>query len=254
MRRYAAFVETVPVISGPSVQIAMMNPSQIRAARAIINAKQSELAKAAGISLATLNNIERGVGDPRTSTLDSIAAALSDAGVHLSQDDWTETVTLDRLSRPNAHDTYFASQRVLEALEPGSLIKAEKVLFFARWTGSEHEESPRVCLLIEGANRTILFDEVDFNLISGSRVAEVAGVMLAAFAFHRDELFYLSNVFEDTTAVAAPEAVRRLQSLPWLPLTRPQSFFNSFDSWDDRLHVFADREGHPMRDLMALFK
>ena len=147
----------------------MINPSQIRAARAIINAKQSELAKIAGVSLATLNNIERGIGDPRTSTLDSISKALANAGVHLSQDDWTETVILDRLSRPNAHDTYFASQRVLEALEPGSLIKAEKVLFFSRWTNAEHDEKPRVCLMIEGANRTILFDEVDFNLNSGSR-------------------------------------------------------------------------------------
>ena len=231
----------------------MINPSQIRAARAIINAKQSELAKVAGVSLATLNNIERGIGDPRTSTLDSISEALANAGVHLSQDDWTETVILDRLSRPNAHDTYFASQRVLEALEPRSLIKAEKVLFFSRWTNAEHDEKPRVCLMIEGANRTILFDEVDFNLISGSRVAEVAGILLAAFAFHRDELFYLTNVFEDTTTAEAPEAVRRLHSLPWLPLTRPQSFFDVVDSWEDHLKAYAERDGHPMRDLMALF-
>ena len=59
----------------------MISPGQIRAARSIIGVKQSDLAKASGISLATLNNIERGVGDPRASTLDAIESALQDAGV-----------------------------------------------------------------------------------------------------------------------------------------------------------------------------
>ena len=63
----------------PGWNAVLITSSQIRAARAIINAKQSELAKAAGISLATLNNIERGVGDPRTSTLDAIERALPSA-------------------------------------------------------------------------------------------------------------------------------------------------------------------------------
>ena len=231
----------------------MISSSQIRAARAIINVKQSELAKASGISLATLNNIERGVGDPRSSTLERIERALADAGVHLSRDDWTDTVVLDRLSRPNAYDTYFASQLVLDALSPDSLSKAEKILFFARWTGAGHDEPPRICLLIEGVNRAILFDQVDFNLDGGSRVAEVAGILLAAFAFHRSELFYLTNVFEDTTGSEAPEAVERLRRLPWLPLTQPKSFIDSFDSWEGHLKAFAERKGHPMRDLMALF-
>ena len=160
----------------------MISSSQIRAARAIINVKQSELAKASGISLATLNNIERGVGDPRASTLENIEKALANAGVHLKRDDWTDTVVLDRLSRPNAYDTYFASQLVLDALAPESLSKAEKILFFARWSGAGHDEAPRVCILIEGVNQAVLFDQVDFNLDGGSRVAEVAGILLAAFA------------------------------------------------------------------------
>lgn len=59
----------------------MINAAQIRAARALLEIKQAELAKSAGISLATLNNIERGVSDPRASTLSAIQSALEAAGV-----------------------------------------------------------------------------------------------------------------------------------------------------------------------------
>ncbi|BAE50540.1 helix-turn-helix transcriptional regulator [Paramagnetospirillum magneticum] len=47
----------------------------------MIAMKQADLAKAAGISLATLNNIERGVSDPKASTLAAIQRALEAAGV-----------------------------------------------------------------------------------------------------------------------------------------------------------------------------
>ncbi len=231
----------------------MISSSQIRAARAIINAKQSELAKAAGISLATLNNIERGIGDPRTSTLDAIERALSGAGVEITGNSSTESVTLLKVERPTAFDTFFASQRVLEALGPDSLLKPQSVLLFARWNRGQEEERPRVCLLVEGQARAILFDKVDFNLGNGARAAEVAGIMLAAFAFHRDRLNYLDQVLEDTTVAEAEEAVGRLRSLQSLPLEQPGEFVDIFSSWEDCLARFGARAGHPLADLAALF-
>ena len=231
----------------------MITSSQIRAARAIINAKQSELAKAAGISLATLNNIERGVGDPRTSTLEAIERALQRAGVDIAGDAISETVTLRRVERPQAFDTFLASQRVLEALGPDSLLKAQNVLLFARWNRGQEDERPRICLLVEGQVRTVLFDRVDFNLGGGARVAEVAGVMLAAFAFHRPRLRYLDQVLEDTTSAEADEAVDRLQMLQCLPLDHPGAFIDVFGSWDDCVSPYGARPGHPLTDLAALF-
>jgi len=234
----------------------LITAAQIRAGRALIGAKQSELAKAAGISLATLNNIERGVGDPRSSTLEAIERALGEAGVRLENDRVTETVVLRRLSRPDAFDTFFASERVLEVLRPGSLTKVTKVLFFARWNrdsaGGEDSDRLRVCLLIEGESRAILFDQVGFSVAATSRVAEVAGMMVAAFAFHRDKLFYLDQVLEDTTVAALEEAVPRLRSLPWRALEHPAAFFDVFDDWDGRLRAFAERPGHPMAELLRL--
>ncbi len=231
----------------------VISASQIRAARAIINAKQSELAKAAGISLATLNNIERGVGDPRTSTLDSIERALTRAGVDISSNAATESVTLHRVERPTAFDTLFASQRVLESLGPDSLLKPQSVLLFARWIRGQEEERPRVCLLVEGQARAILFDKVDFNLGNGARAAEVAGIMLAAFAFHRDHLNFLDQVLEDTTTAEPEEAVDRLRSLQSLPLRNPGEFVDVFGSWEDCLANYGSRAGHPLADLAALF-
>jgi predicted transcriptional regulator len=59
----------------------MITPAQIRAARALIEWKQTDLAKAAGVSEMSVKNIERGTTDPRVSTLQAIRTALEAAGV-----------------------------------------------------------------------------------------------------------------------------------------------------------------------------
>lgn len=59
----------------------MINPAQIRAARALIGWKQTDLAKASGVSEMSVKNIERGVTDPRASTLQALQDALEQGGV-----------------------------------------------------------------------------------------------------------------------------------------------------------------------------
>jgi transcriptional regulator with XRE-family HTH domain len=54
---------------------------QIRAARALLGLSQKELAEKAGISLNSLNNIERGVASPRQGSIDSIRFALEEEGI-----------------------------------------------------------------------------------------------------------------------------------------------------------------------------
>lgn len=65
----------------------MITPAQIRAARALIGWKQTELAAAAGLSEMSVKNIERGSTDPRVSTLEAIKAALESAGVEFINDE-----------------------------------------------------------------------------------------------------------------------------------------------------------------------
>lgn len=59
----------------------MITAAQIRAARALLRWKQSDLASAAGLSLTALNNIEREAADPKASTLTAIQSALETAGI-----------------------------------------------------------------------------------------------------------------------------------------------------------------------------
>lgn len=60
---------------------AMIDPAQMRAARALLGWNMDELARRAAVSLASIKNIERGATDPRASTLGAIQTAFEKAGV-----------------------------------------------------------------------------------------------------------------------------------------------------------------------------
>lgn len=235
------------------IRSVVITPAQIRAGRALINAKQSELASAAGVSLATLNNIERGVGDPRASTLESIKHALEGAGVRVENDGVAESVSLVTLSRPTAYDTFSASQRVLETLTKDKLLKAEKIVFFARWSRetAEHERAKRIGVLLVGKCRNILFDQSDFSLENGSRIAEVAGILLAAWIKHPGEIYFIPAIQEDMTIAPLEEAVKRLEEEEWVAMDHPKDFLAIVDDWDGHLQAFAEKDEHPLKALLA---
>ncbi|MDW3207588.1 MAG: helix-turn-helix transcriptional regulator [Alphaproteobacteria bacterium] len=232
----------------------MISAAQIRAGRSLLNVKQSELAKAAGVSLATLNNIERGVGDPRASTLEAIERALFGAGVEVESDGATETVRLHRLARPSAYETFHASQRILECLSRDSLLKVEGILFYPRRDHAIRDgaEAVKLCLMLIGRVRTVLFDQVSFTMASGPRTAETAGILLAAFALHAPNLTFIDRIVEDTTLAPLSEAVERLRDAEWRPLDHPQSLIDIFDDWESKCERFGDRAGHPLADLVRL--
>jgi transcriptional regulator with XRE-family HTH domain len=59
----------------------LITAAQVRAARALLGWKQADLAKASKVSEVSIKNIERGVTDPRASTLHLIEIAFEKAGV-----------------------------------------------------------------------------------------------------------------------------------------------------------------------------
>ncbi|NVM42794.1 helix-turn-helix transcriptional regulator [Ochrobactrum intermedium] len=59
----------------------MITAVQIRAARAILNWKQTDLAVAAGVSEMSIKNLEKGQTDPRVSTLRAIEDAFARSGI-----------------------------------------------------------------------------------------------------------------------------------------------------------------------------
>jgi transcriptional regulator with XRE-family HTH domain len=59
----------------------MMTPAQCRAARALIDWSQQQLAEAARVGNATIRNFENGRSSPQHATLDVLRRALEAAGV-----------------------------------------------------------------------------------------------------------------------------------------------------------------------------
>jgi transcriptional regulator with XRE-family HTH domain len=63
----------------------MTTPEQIRAARALLDWTQGQLAAACGLSVTSLNDIERRKAKPRTKTQERIRRALEAAGVQFTE-------------------------------------------------------------------------------------------------------------------------------------------------------------------------
>ena len=61
--------------------IAMVTPAQCRAARAILDWSQQQLASAAKVGIVTVRQFEGGAAQPRAATLDVVRRALEAAGV-----------------------------------------------------------------------------------------------------------------------------------------------------------------------------
>jgi hypothetical protein len=62
----------------------IMTPAQCRAARALINNSQDQLADLAAVSVTTLRTFERGATVPVTNNMTAIRAALERAGVEFT--------------------------------------------------------------------------------------------------------------------------------------------------------------------------
>jgi transcriptional regulator with XRE-family HTH domain len=65
----------------PTRLACMITLLQIKAARALLDWKQDDLAKAAGLSLPSINNLERGLYSPRPETLEAIRKAFEDSRI-----------------------------------------------------------------------------------------------------------------------------------------------------------------------------
>ncbi len=71
-------------IYSQKIMCLMISPRQIRAARALLDWKQSDLAEASGISLPSINNLEREIGSPRVDTFAAIQESLERAGIEFT--------------------------------------------------------------------------------------------------------------------------------------------------------------------------
>jgi transcriptional regulator with XRE-family HTH domain len=82
-----------------------ISSKQIRAARGLLNLSQKELAFKSGLSVNSLNNIERDVGSPRTDSLHAIRDALHREGVEFLERDGVrlagEQLEIEKIEGPD---------------------------------------------------------------------------------------------------------------------------------------------------------
>jgi len=67
--------------SACAIWVGMIKPAQCRAARALLDWSQQQLADAAKVGVVTVRQFEGGLAQPRNATLDVLSRALETAGV-----------------------------------------------------------------------------------------------------------------------------------------------------------------------------
>ena len=229
----------------------MLLPNMLKAARALLGVRQSELAKAAGISLATLNNFERGIGDPRASTIVAIEQSLIRSGISFTGDGEFEGITLRKVQRPSTIDTFTASHQILKAFERSSLLNIQSIVFYRNVETSPSEKHRQyVSLMIKGAERTIIFDQVRLSLETISHAAEVSGILLAAVSMYPDAIYYLPEFVSDTLRLPPPNAVEMVNETHREKLNDPADFFELFGLGADTYARWLMVSDHPFQQLI----
>ena len=229
----------------------MLTATHIRAARALINARQSDLARSAGVSLATLNNIERGIGDPRASTLRAIELALAQAGVVIEDSPAHLGVMIQRLGRPRLYEPYQASEAIMAAIGPKALFIAAQVVVFGRTDAGGG--APRFCVALIGPVRTQIYDRSALVVDTPAGAAEVCGILIAAFAYRRKVLHVVDHLLDDTTQLGDAEVVARLLAARPRPMSHPAEVIDLLDDWARLTVTYVSWKSHPARDLLRIF-
>jgi transcriptional regulator with XRE-family HTH domain len=109
----------------------MISISQIRAARALLNWTQGELAKKSGLSLRALNSIERGLAVPRLDNLRLIEETFEKADIEFGDNDGVRRCT-ERLDIIKYEGIDYLGQHLIDATQELRVPGAEIMISIAR--------------------------------------------------------------------------------------------------------------------------
>lgn len=150
---------------------------QIRAARALLNWSQKQLAHAAGLSYNTLNNIERDTANPRPESLKSLKDVMEHAGVEFLDGDGVrmrgEAVDIEQIEGEHVLDIFYSD--FLKALPMGN----GEVLYNGIDNTRFEHKSPQKLMAFKNTEKEmirrnikerLIFREGDTNFLSSSNV------------------------------------------------------------------------------------
>jgi transcriptional regulator with XRE-family HTH domain len=115
----------------------MISVDQIRAARALLNWTQGELAKVSGLSLRALNSIERGLVVPRIDNLRAIQGAFEKSNIEFGENDGVRRRT-ERLDIVKYEGAHHIDQHLIDVIQEIRTPGAE--ILFSLASEKEHED------------------------------------------------------------------------------------------------------------------
>ena len=296
-------------------QDSFLSPSQIRAARSMLNVSQSALAKASGLSLATLNNIERRVNKPRLSSLRALKQVLERHGARFDTASSFESTHLVTLCRPGTLEDKAEALRVLhELLAPDALLTPDSVLFFVqratlhaakpnqgensvqdRETQNEKQTPPRTSaqfhspldppveatpigkngassaaseasagsvdvtptrvlgVLLRYDMQVMLLDQLALDFVVPEHAAEIGTIMMHAYNFHAQKLYYVTELLPNVGAFSAERAVNVIDNAPRKTMVHFLKLCLLLSDWSG-IETYVSIADHPIRAVMMMLE
>ena len=196
--------------------------AQVRAARVLLGVSQSALARAARLSLSTLNDLEHGRESVRQRTREQVARCLEDAGIVFVREGGAVEgrmlgVLLHREVRPER-----AAIEAQRWLDPESLVPPSDLIFFVA-SDLPHEAPEETLALgvrLLFPHRTVLLDLKAFDL-SAPRLAALSRFLLSAFSLYSDRLFCTEPLRLPTLGMSNASAHQTLEHTATRPLHDP---------------------------------
>ena len=222
---------------------------QIRAARALLGVTQNELAHAASISLATLNNIERALGHPKPQTLQILAEILTQSGIICEHIGSNQAIYFNQFSRPGSYDAEISQDMLSRYLNPDSLLKPRKIVFF---TFKNSDEKNQIGILIDTVRRYILLDYMQFSLTLPLKLEILGNLMLQAFTLYSEQIFYCDRTLENTNPLEGAQVLALLENIEQNRMRHPKLLFRQIPDWEKYLQPALEIQDHPMRRLFTL--
>ena len=147
-------------------------------------------------------------------------------------------MSLHKLHRPSAFDTFTASRQVLEAFARSALLYIRSIVFYRNTEiTSDGRHSQSVALLVDGATRTLIFDQARLSLETASHAAEV---------------YYQPDFVSDSLRLPPLQAIMLIQEGQISQLEDPVDFFQLFGITMETLSPWLEREDHPLHQLFEL--
>ncbi len=158
---------------------------QIRAARALLNWSQGDLADRAGLSQTGVARIESGINMPNSSTLDKITSAFDDAGIEFITDRGVEKRRGDvkKYSGSEGFRLFMEDVYHVASTEGGEIcLYNARPANWIKWLGVEWNEA-------HSKRMAELKDKINFKITCQNKTYDFIGKKHAEYRWVPDELW-----------------------------------------------------------------